>query len=412
MSVGLVDCNSFYASCERIFRPDLDHVPIAVLSNNDGCVVAMSRELKEAGIPRGAPYFKVRDRLDQLSAAVFSSNYTLYQDISDRVMEIISSFGYSSEVYSIDEAFIFVDGDQYTCERAGRMIRREVRLQTGIPVSVGFGRTKTLAKIANRHAKRGDGVYVLTAADEQRVLSHTPVTDVWGIGSRKGRFLLKNGVSSAWQLRECRDAWVNRHLSFTTLRTLWELRGRQAVEPEPQQLEREGILTSLGFGQETGDLADLENALTQYAATAVGKLQQQGSQTSRIMVFLQTSRFSERRYANSMMMQLPESTSYLPDILAPALRGLRSLFIEGFSYAKVGIYLSDIDCGDHLQRDLFDETRDKKLQAGRSIYEIQRRHGQRSITCRSPNPAGTWGMQRRRLSRCYTTRWEDLPHVV
>jgi DNA polymerase V len=410
--VGLVDCNSFYASCERIFRPDLDHVPIAVLSNNDGCVVAMSRELKEAGIPRGAPYFKVRDRLDQLTAAVFSSNYTLYQDISDRVMEIISSFGYECEIYSIDEAFITVDGDEYTCERAGRMIRREVRLQTGVPVSVGFGRTKTLAKLANRQAKRADGVYVLTADDEQRLLSHTPVTDVWGIGSKKGRFLLKNGVSSAWQLRECRDEWVNKHLSFTSLRTLWELRGRQAVEPEPQQLEREGILTSLGFGQETGDLADLENALTQYAATAVGKLQQQGSQTSRIMVFLQTSRFSERRYANSMVMQLPESTSYLPDILAPALRGLRSLFIEGFSYAKVGIYLSDIDCGDHLQRGLFDETRDKKLQAARSIYEIQRRHGQQSITCRNPNPAGTWGMQRRRLSRCYTTRWDDLPHVV
>jgi DNA polymerase V len=130
------------------------------------------------------------------------------------------------------------------------------------------------------------------------------------------------------------------------------------------------------------------------------------------MVFLQTSRFSERRYANSMVIQLPESTSYLPDILAPALRGLRSLFIEGFTYAKVGIYLSDIDRGDHLQRDLFDEVRDKKLRAARSIHEIQQLHGQQSITCRSPKPAGTWGMQRRRLSRCYTTRWEDLPHVV
>lgn len=412
MSVGLVDCNSFYASCERIFRPDLEHVPIAVLSNNDGCVVAMSRELKEAGIPRGAPFFKVRDRLDQVGAAVFSSNYTLYQDISDRVIAIIFSFGYACEVYSIDEAFITVDGDEPTCERAGRMIRREVRRQTGVPVSVGFGRTKTLAKIANRQAKRRSGVYVLTAADEQRVLSHTPVTDIWGIGSRKGRFLLKHGVNSAWKLRECRDEWVNRHLRFTTLRTLWELRGRPAVESEPQRLEREGILTSLGFGNQTGELADLEEALTQYAATAVGKLQQQDSQTARIMVFLQTSRFSERRYANSMVIQLPESTSYLPDILAPALRGLRSLFIEGFTYAKVGIYLSDIDRGDHLQRDLFDEVRDKKLRAARSIYEIQQLHGQQSITCRSPKPAGTWGMQRRRLSRCYTTRWEDLPHVV
>jgi DNA polymerase V len=372
----------------------------------------MSRELKELGIVRGAPYFKVRGQLEQLGAAVFSSNYALYQDISDRVMAVISSFGYPCEVYSIDEAFIFLDGEPTSFEQIGQMIAREVLRTTGIPVSVGFGRTKTLAKAANRHAKRYGGVFCISPSAEDSLLAETVVTDLWGIGVSKGRFLLTHGITSALQLRDCADNWVQRHLSLTTLKSVWELRGIPSIVQEGEVPDKQGILTSLGFGSETGELSDLEDALTVYAATAVRKLQQQGSQADRLMVFLQTSRFAQRRYANSMEIRLHRATSYLPDILTPALKGLRTLFIEGFLYAKTGIYLSGIDAEDHLQGELFDQSHQKKLKAARSIYEIQSRYGKQSISCRSASPTGSWNMKRRRLSNCYTTRWEELPRVV
>ncbi|MGM0432725.1 MAG: DUF4113 domain-containing protein [Spirochaetota bacterium] len=406
--IALVDCNSFYASCERIFRPDLRDVPVAVLSNNDGCVVAMSREVKESKVARGAPYFRVRHQLGEMGAAVFSSNYALYQDISDRVMAVLRSFGHPVEVYSIDEAFIFVEGGCEVLLRFGALIREEVVRLTGIPVSVGFGRTKTLAKLANRVAKQKSGIFLLASDQEEALLTAVRVTDVWGIGPRKGRFLLKNGILTAKELKECEDGWIRRHLTLITLKTVWELRGIQAVVDE-KDVHKEGVLSSLGFGREISELDELEQALSLYATTAVRKLQEQSSETERVTVFLQTSRYKEPCYANSMDIRLPYSTNYLPDILRFALYGLRSMYINGYLYTKTGIYLDEIDREYRYQPELIDSGQQKRKIAARSIYEIQRKHGAQSIMCRSGSYTAGWNMQRNSLSRRYTTQWGELP---
>ena len=409
--VGLIDCNSFYASCERVFRPDLAGVPVAVLSNNDGCIVAMSSELKHLGVRRGAPYFQVRDQLASCGAAVFSSNYTLYQDLSNRVMEVIRSFGDPVEVYSIDEAFLFSSADCPALVRLGGEIRAAVRMQTGIPVSVGFGRTKTLAKIANRYAKRGSGVYLLRDDEEEGVLKGLNLIDVWGIGTRKARFLFTKGVITAWDLRQCQDDWVRRHLTFTTLRTVWELRGTHAIEREVERPDRKGILSSLGFSEELTDLYAIETALVSYAATAVRKLQDQGSEAMMITVFLQTHRHKPSYYGNSISMRLPRSTCYLPDIVGPAVRGLHAIFLEGLPYTKVGIYLHEIDGADHYQPDFFDEGREKRRRAAEAVYRLQELYGRDVITCRSPGRSEEWRMRRALLSSRYTTCWSELPEV-
>ncbi len=211
--VGLIDCNSFYASCERLFRPDLDSVPIAVLSNNDGCLVAMSRELKQLGIKRGVPYFRVRNRLASVGTAVFSSNYTLYQDMSNRVMDVIRSFEDPVEVYSIDEAFLFTKCPVDQLVSLGKTISHEVLRLAGVPVSVGFGRTKTLTKIANKWAKThetADGVYCLTEMMEPEILKQVNVIDIWGVGAGKSRFLYMKGVLNAYELRTCADGWIKK----------------------------------------------------------------------------------------------------------------------------------------------------------------------------------------------------------
>jgi DNA polymerase V len=410
--IGLVDCNSFYAACERIFRPDLQRVPVAVLSNNDGCIVAMSSELKALGIKRGAPYFKVRDRLAQLGTAVFSSNYTLYQDLSDRVMDVIGSFGDPIEVYSIDEAFIFPTGPEGRLRALGSAIRSEVSRLTGVPVSVGFGRTKTLAKLAGKIAKHEpDGVFLLDAGHEQEVLRQVNVVDVWGVGTRKARYLYAKGIRSAYDLSRCEDHWIRKHLTLVTLKTVWELRGTDAIERDLSPLPRKGILSSLGFSQGVEDLETLRQAVVIYAQTAVTKLQEQRSETQSVTVFVQTHRYKDDFYSNSLTLRLPMPTAYLPDIIGPALKGLQCIFIEGLTYAKAGVYLSGIDGLDRYQGDLFDEGRDKKRKMAQAVHEVQSRYGKRILTCRAAASEEPWTMKRQMLSGCCTTRWEDLPPV-
>ncbi len=409
--IGLIDCNSFYASCERVFRPDLINRPIAVLSNNDGCVVAMSSELKQLGVRRGAPYYSVRDQLDRYQAAVFSSNYTLYQDLSDRVMEIIRSFGDPIEVYSIDEAFLYTSGDEESLLLLGKQIRDSVIQQTGIPVSVGFARTKTLAKIANRYAKRHSGVFYLQESGELQMLRNTNLLDVWGIGTRKARFLFTKGVMTAFDLMQCEDRWIRKYLSLVTLKTVWELRGDQAIERELFRPKRKGVLSSLGFSEEITDVYSLEVALASYAAIAVRKLQEQGSEAMSLTVFLQTHRYKHSYYGNSIDVRLSRATAYLPDIIGPAVQGLHAIFLEGLSYTKVGIYLHGIDEADQFQMDLFDQNREKKRRAARAVYEIQQQYGRGSITCRNSLPQESWRMKRHMLSSKYTTSWKELPPV-
>ncbi len=410
--IALVDCNSFYASCERIFRPDLQHVPIVVLSNNDGCIVAMDRLAKSAGIRRGVPYFTVRAELSAIRAAVFSSNYTLYQDISERVMDTLRRHTSSLEVYSIDEAFMHVEAPAGQLALLGEKIIREVRRCTGIPVSIGFARTKTLAKIANRLAKaatQGTGVHVLEQEEENAVLARINVIDIWGIGSRKAAFLLRNRIRTARELRDAPDEWIRKHLTYTTLRTVWELRGTEAVEQEQPVVVKKMILSSLGFSTPVTDLESLEHAVSTYAATAVGKLALQHSQAAGVFVFIRTHRHKEPRYSASRRITLPEPTDYLPTITKAAILCLRDIFRPGYRYTKAGVCLFDIDTSDRYQYPLFESGRNRRLQLSHAVRELQAKYGTGIISSGTAGMPGSWAMRRQLLSPRYTTDWDTLP---
>ncbi len=412
--IGLVDCNSFYASCERIFRPDLKDRPIVVLSNNDGCIVAMDRNAKKNGIRRGIPYFQVKGDLAALQAEVFSSNYTLYQDISDRIMEILRQHASRTEVYSIDEAFLFLDDNRLPLFELGNKIRRDVEQCTGVPVSIGFGRTKTLAKIANRWAKNRHedcGIFSLEEQEESSILARINVLDIWGIGTRKAAFLFKHGIRTALDFRETPEYWVKKHLTQTTLRTLWELKGIPSIEPEMATPPKQMILSSLGFSLPVQDLATLETAVSMYASSAVKKLVKQNSEASGVMVFIRTHRHKQPYFADSRQIKLPESTAYLPEITYHALTGLREIYRTGYDYIKAGVCLYGLSPKNHYQHNLFLNTQAQKRKVTESVQEIQSRFGSHAISSGRSVSGGEWIMKQKALSPRYTTRWSDIPDV-
>lgn len=421
--IALVDCNSFYASCEHVFRPDLKDSPIVVLSNNDGCVVAMDRAARTLGVHRGMPLFEAKADIATAGAHVFSSNYTLYQDLSDRVMEILADHGYVLEKYSIDEAFLHIPSHrEETLIELGRSITDEVHRCTGIPVSVGFARTKTLAKIANRWAKthcRDAGFFIMDEYRETSILESVNVMDIWGIGPRKAAFLLARGITNAQRLREMPDDWVKKHLSLVTLRTVWELRGVPSVADEMPDQRKKTILSSLGFGTPITDLRGLEEAVVHYTEIAVGKLVAQGSEASEISVFITTNRFQEGLYRNAATIRLPLPTAYLPELTSAALTILRAIYRDGLVYAKAGVMLSLLDTDESLQGQLFtttdraDDLRERQRTITQAVREINSQYGRQTIRCHmGVADASGWYMRRDRLSPRYTTRWDELPKVT
>ncbi len=414
--IGLMDCNSFYVSCERLFRPDLRECPVVVLSNNDGCVVALSREAKQLGIRRGTPYFEVRSLLISCGAAVFSSNYTLYQNISNRVMAVLGELFGEVEVYSIDEAFVHFPLDMPgSVEQAAGAAKEHIERMVGIPVSFGFARTKTLAKAANRMAKQSscpEGVYVLDESREEEVLRRFPVTDIWGIGSRKGRWLLQRGVVSAWDLRLAPSYWIKEHLSLVTLRTHWELQGRPSIGPETPGAPRKGILSSQGFSREITELFPLSQAVATYAERAAGKLNDQQSTAGYVTVFVRTNRFRhDLQYAREVTLRLDPPTGSSTEIVAAAQRGLRIIFREGYSYAKAGVLLSGIDLPEALQQNLFISRDDRRQRLELAVQQLKSNYGRRVIHTLSSGGEHSWAMRQEYLSPRYTTNWKELPMV-
>ncbi|MCF7946257.1 MAG: Y-family DNA polymerase [Spirochaetia bacterium] len=417
--VGLVDCNSFYASCERVFRPDLRNRPIAVLSNNDGCIVAMSSEAKSLGIRRGTPYFQVKADLAAVNAAVFSSNYTLYQSLSNRVMRILSENCEGVEEYSIDEAFITASLTGKQLKAFAAELRSIICRDTGIPVSIGFGRTKTLAKTANKWAKKaadGDGVCILKEEMEEAVLRKIRAVDIWGIGPRKGRFLLQHGIVSAWDLRQAPSSWVKKHLTVVTLRTVWELQGFPSIDAEVPDEPKKGILSSRGFSRTVSDIESLREAAASYTAQAVDKLMRQQSTAGSITVFIQTRRHAEEKlYRNSITFAVDPPSSYLPDLTKLAVQGIESLYRKGYAYAKVGVFLNDIDIWHGKQRSLFEDdnkTQQRKHRAAETAMDIRERYGKGGLYCLQTGMGREWQMKQDLLSPKYTTSWEDIPLVL
>jgi len=414
---ALVDCNNFFASCERVFRPDLWDRPIVVLSNNDGNIIARSDESKALGIKMAEPYFKIRTFLKKNRVEVFSSNYTLYGDMSHRVMSVLKHLESDVEIYSIDEAFISLPADKkFDFTDHGRHIKAVVQKWTGMPVSIGFAQTKTLAKIANRIAKKSSqhkGVFDLTAYDNiDAILSRIEVKDVWGIGRQYTRKLNNYGIFTARDLKHSNDKWIRKHLTVMGLRTVWELRGKPCIPVEDAPAPKKGIITSKSFSHPVTSLEELKEAVATYVSRAAEKLRFQHSITNVLHVFLSTNRFKPDtpQYSNSLLMVLPEPTASTPTLIKRSLHGLEKIYRPGFEYKKAGVMLAEIMPEAYRQGNLFNQGRDDRNLMG-ALDSINAKWGQSTVQYAAAGFKKAWMFKREKLSNAYTTQWDQLPVV-
>jgi DNA polymerase V len=417
---ALVDCNNFYASCERVFRPELENVPIVVLSNNDGCIVARSAEVKRLKIPNGSPLFKVKHLIDKHGVRVFSSNYTLYADLSGRVMNILGTYTPELEIYSIDEAFLDLSGMEHVdLVEYGRDIKRIIRQWTGIPVCVGIAPTKTLAKLANRVAKKFPkfgGVFDITDHPKiDQILEHVEVADVWGVGRRHERMLLKMGVANARQLRDLDEDWVMRRMTVVGWKMVRELKGIPCYEMEDQPEPKQGIITSKSFGHPVESLEDLREAVASYTARAAEKLRSQGSVVSHLTLFITTNPYSKEapQYARSATASLDPPTAYTPELTSAAIDLLERMYRPGYFYKKAGVMLTGIISDRELNYDAFrpaytDGPQQRVMEA---LDEVNRRYGSNTLKYGTMGFDHAWRMNQNSLSPKYTTSWDELPKV-
>lgn len=416
--LALIDCNSFYASCERVFRPDLRRTPIVVLSNNDGCVIARSAEAKAFGIKMGEPYHLIRHNLKRWGVKVFSSNYALYGDMSERVMTVIESLAPAVEVYSIDEAFADLSGVP-DVEALGRRIRADVLRFTGIPVGVGIAGTKTLAKLANHSAKRwqrqtGGVVDLLEPARRDKVLRVTDVSDVWGIGRRMTEHLNRMGIRTAWDLAQA-DAWtLRKQFSVVVEKTARELRGTPCLELEEEAPPKQEICCSRMFGKRLEQLAPIREAVASYAARAAEKLRAQQSMCKRVRVSIRTGMFNpdEPKFAKGVVCELPYATDDTRYITRAVIAGLEHVYREGFAFSKAEVLLMDLRQRGEYTDDLFTETQPAASERVMGVLDaINAKWGRNTLRPGRVPAAPDWGMKREMLSQSFTTRLDELWEV-
>ena len=414
----MVDCNNFYASCERVFDPSLEGRPVVVLSNNDGCVIARSNEAKALGIAMGEPAYKREDFFAGNGVRVLSSNYALYGDMSARVMRTLGLFSAEAEVYSIDECFLRLKGlDSRSLMDTAREIRATVKKWTGIPVGVGIARTKTLAKVANRLAKRGDGVRLLEDEDDiDRVLQGTEPGDVWGIGRRSARFLAACGVRTALDLKHRPDDWVRRNLTVTGLRTVLELRQIPCIALEDAPPPARSLVCSRSFGTRVESLTSLEEAVSAYVQRAAEKLRRKGLVAGAVQVFLETNRFQPGpQYSASRGRALPAPTADTLVLHGPALQILREIHKPGYKYQKAGVILLDLAPAGRRQLSFLEPSGEEKMRRDalmRVMDRVNTMHGRGTLTLAASGLGKKeWHMRQERRSPRYTTSWAELPVV-
>lgn len=410
-----MDCNNFYASCERVFNPAWAKRPLGVLSNNDGCIIARSNELKEAGIPMGAPYFKWRSQLEAMQAVVVSSNYALYGDMSARVMNTLGEFTPKMEIYSIDEAWLDLTGfDTATLDACGREIVARTKQYTGIPVSMGIAPTKVLAKIANRICKKRKvpgQVFNLGSAEAlDDVLAAIAAEDVWGIGRRWAKSLKARHIYTAKDLRDANPNALRQRYSVVMERIILELRGIPCLEFE-DIAPKKNIMASRSFGEKVTEKKDLQEAAAAHASRAAEKLRQQGSVCAAIQVSIRSNRFnpSEPQYANAVTIAFPVATADTRNLIAAAARGVDQIFRPGIRYAKAGVMLLDISSAEACQQSLFAAGDDEKsARLMKVVDQLNQTYGKKSIFFAREGTQQAWAMKRQHLTPAYTTRWSDL----
>lgn len=415
---GLVDCNNFYASCERVFNPGLEGKPVVVLSNNDGCVIARSNEAKAIGIGMGEPWFKVRKLAEDGGVVAVSSNYALYGDMSERVMSVLADHAPAVEVYSIDECFLDLDRMAVPDLTAWcRHLRTLVRRWTGIPVSVGVGSTKTLAKLANRLAKKSprcDGVLDLANHPEwiETALKRTEVGDVWGIGRQWSGVLHLNGIRTAFDLRNAEDGWIKMRLGNVGLRTVMELRGIAVHTLDTEPADKQTCCCSRSFGEAVTEFAHVRDAVVMFASRAAEKVRKDGLVAGVVQVFIMTDRFrkDEPQYSNSATIRLGSPTSSTPNVIGAAVNGLDAIWKDGFAYRKAGVVLLELVRPDAVPRDLFTVAAPQAPAAlMKALDAVNQRFGRGAMTFGMAAPDAPWMMRQERKTPRYTSRWSDVP---
>ncbi len=411
---ALVDCNNFYVSCQRVFNPALENRPVVVLSNNDGCIIARSNEAKELGIPMGAPYFKYRPFCEKNKVFVFSSNYELYGDLSQRVMTSLRHFCPELEVYSIDEAFLRLDSVGGDLKEFCAVIREKIKMWTGIPVSIGIGPTKTLAKAANRIAKRKTlcGVFDLRAASvRDAILAQFEVIDLWGISHQSSKKLAKLGITTAAQLRDSPADRIRRHFGVVGERLMMELNGISCLGMENVK-PRKNIISSRSFGKVVTDLVELEEAVSHYASIAGVKLRKQQSRAQGVYVFLQTGLYhsGETPYSNGIFSGFAQPSADTGFIIQVAKKLLKKIYIPDLRYKKAGIMLTDIVPNTYQQYDLLigADSRDKKDRLMQTLDIINDRMGRQSVFLAAEGIHQPWRINAERKSARFTTQWQDI----
>ena len=415
---ALIDCNSFYASCEVVFNPSLYNKPVVVLSNNDGCIIARSREAKEIGIEMGTPFFKCKDTLQRNGGYCFSSNYTLYGDLSNRVMNVLTSYPAEPEIYSIDEAFLLFlkTVSEKQAVLLGEEIRSTVKKQTGIPVSVGIAKTKTLAKIANHIAKKNEsGVYaLLDKKNVTAILRKTCVSEVWGIGRQYTKKLKKLQIHTAYDLCAMPDTWIRKLMTNCGLQTVWELRGKPCVPTTATRKKKKGIHTSRSFSHLVSDRKELYEALSYYVSLGAAKLRKQKSCAQIVFVYVCTNRFKEGpQYSGGHSIVLPFPTADTSWLIKAACEAMNKIYKSGYSYKKTGCLFFEIVPEEFRSTDLFFQTYyessgHKMMKAMDSVNE---KYGKDTLRYGTTGLRRNWSMKRNQLSPAYTTSWKDIKQV-
>lgn len=415
---ALCDVNSFYASCETVFRPDLRGLPVVVLSNNDGCVIARSAEAKKLEIKMGVPYFQLKDIMLQHRVQVFSSNYALYADMSQRVMTTLEEMAPIVEIYSIDEAFMNISGviNCMSLEQFGRDVRERVLRETHLTVGVGIAQTKTLAKLANHAAKKWSktgGVLDLSNVDRQRKLMNlVAVEDVWGVGRRISKKLNAMGIETALQLSECSTTLIRKHFNVVLERTVRELRGEQCLELEEFAPTKQQIVCSRSFGSRITDYEEMRQAICAYAERASEKLRGEKQYCRQISVFLKTSPHAtdEVYYGNQATGKLQTPSNDTRDIIRVAMNCLDAIWVDGHRYMKAGVMLGDFFSKGIAQLGLFDEYKPSpNSEALMGIVDGINQSGKGRLWFAGQGTHKAWAMKREMLSPAYTTRISDLP---
>lgn len=415
--IALVDCNNFYASCERVFRPELNGIPVVVLSNNDGCIIARSNEAKILGIPMGAPAHKWVKELDRNNVHVFSSNYALYGDMSERVMNTLSDMAVDTEIYSIDESFLNLDGINHLRDHCLEMRRRVFRW-TGIPTSVGVASTKTLAKLANRIAKKFpalNGVHIIDNEEKRiKALKWVDVEDIWGIGRRYSEKLKYYGIKTGWDITQKSDSFMRKHFTVMGLRIKKELEGVSCFKLENQPTSNKNIATTRSFGELQTELHKVQEAVSTFASNCAYKLRKQKLCANTLMVFIHTNGFREDlpQYRKSMVLKLPVASNSSAELSRYATSMVEAIFKSGYHYHKAGVIVSNIIPSSQVQMNMFDTVDRKKHKALFKVVDrINESMGRDTIRLASQGQDRKWKLKQEKLSPKYTTDWGDLLEV-